>query len=240
MKRLENKMGITIGPGISIRSGINFTNVPNGSIGLNLNGTDQTDYVRFQPSAAYNLSSVFTVEGWFYKTAAGAREMMCANNGDGVTYYWGIRLQAGGSYAAWLGNGVQTNGTTVITLNAWHHVAAVGNGTNVQLYLDGVSQYVTPPTNAFPVATASLGYLDLGRNNQSAAYMFNGYINDVRITNGVALYTTNFTPPTQTLNVGAGTGFLAQTGYQTPFFESVSGVNGTGVGNAATSTLAPF
>lgn len=234
-------MGITIGPGINIGAGINLTNVPNGSIGLNLNGTDQTDYVRFQPSAAYNLNAgTFTVEGWFYKTAAGAREMMCASPGADGTYYWGIRLQAGGSYAAWIGNGVQTNGTTVITLNAWHHVAAVGNGTNVQLYLDGVSQYVTPPTNAFPVSAASLGYLDLGRNNSSNAYMFNGYINDVRITNGVALYTANFTPPTQTLNVGAGTGFLAQTGYQTPFFESVSNTSGTGVGNAATSTLAPF
>jgi hypothetical protein len=232
-------MTVLVGPGWKIGAGWLISS-QNGSIGLNLNGTDQTDYVRFQPSAAYNLSSgTFTVEGWFYKTAAGAREMMNANNGPG-SYYWGIRLQAGGSYAAWIGNGVQTNGTTVITLNAWHHVAAVGNGTNVQLYLDGVSQYVTPPTNAFPVSAASSGYLDIGRNIDSNAYMFNGYINCVRITNGVALYTSNFTSPTQVLQVVAGTGFLAQTAYQYPFYETVSNTVGTAVAGAAASTLNPF
>ena len=232
-------MTVSIGPGWKIGAGWLISS-QNGSIALNLNGTDQTDYVRFQPSAAYNLSSgTFTVEGWFYKTASGAREMMKANNGPG-SYYWGIRLQAGGSYAAWIGNGVQTNGTTVITLNAWHHVAAVGNGTNVQLYLDGVSQYVTPPTNAFPVSAAAAGYLDLGRNIDSNAYMFNGYINCVRIINGVALYTSNFTPPTQVLQAVAGTGFLAQTAYQYPFFETVSKTVGTAAGNAAASTSNPF
>jgi hypothetical protein len=232
-------MTVSIGAGWTVGAGWLISS-QNGSIGLNLNGTDQTDYVRFQPSAAYNLNAgTFTVEGWFYKTAAGAREMMNANNGPG-SYYWGIRLQAGSNYAAWIGNGVQTNGTTVITLNAWHHVAAVGNGTNVQLYLDGVSQFATPPTNAFPISAASTGFLDLGRNTDSAAFAFNGYVSCVRIINGVALYTADFTPPTQVLQAVAGTGFLAQTAYQYPFYETVSNTVGTAVAGAAAATLNPF
>jgi hypothetical protein len=232
-------MTVLVGPGWKIGAGWLISS-QNGSIGLNLNGTDQTDYVRFQPSAAYDLSSVFTVEGWFYDTHAGAREMMCCNDGGG-TYYWGIRIQAGTSYVAWLGNNAaQTNGTTVITQNVWHHVAAVGNGTNVQMYLDGVSQFATPPTGNFPIPAASTGYLDFGRNTSSPAFSYNGYVSCVRIINGVALYTANFTPPTQVLQVVAGTGFLAQTAYQYPFYETVSNIVGTAVAGAAAATLNPF
>ena len=75
---------------------------------------------------------------------------------------------------------------------AWHHVAVVRNGTAWALYVDGTSR----STNTWSVAISDIaGAVYIGRD-QFYGRDFNGYIDDLRITKGVARYTSNFTPPT--------------------------------------------
>mgnify|MGYP005990035067 CR=1 FL=1 len=74
----------------------------------------------------------------------------------------------------------------------WYHVAVVRSGTTVTFYLDGTS--IGTATYSYDVPSHT-GYIG-GNTGRSSALSFKGYIDDLRITNGVARYTSNFTPPT--------------------------------------------
>ena len=89
------------------------------------------------------------------------------------------------------GNSLVVRATTNIQTNTWTHVAFVRSGTTITIYVNGT---------AAGTATNSLGTLSLqviGAIAQTGApnnYFFNGYIDDFRITRGIARYTSNFTP----------------------------------------------
>jgi len=84
--------------------------------------------------------------------------------------------------------------TTTISQGTWHHVAVCRSGTTTRLFLNGSSVASGTLSNQhvnsdYPIAIGRLGYA-------SFLQEFNGYIDDLRITKGVARYTSNFTAPT--------------------------------------------
>ena len=83
--------------------------------------------------------------------------------------------------------------TSIVPLSQWVHLALVRNGTTWQYYINGVKDG-TEYTYSRDLSLAQ-GAL-IGRIGDGNTYFFNGYIDDVRITKGVARYTANFTPPT--------------------------------------------
>jgi hypothetical protein len=88
-----------------------------------------------------------------------------------------------------------TTASGVVTPNAWNHVALVRNGSSLVLYVNGVSAGSTTNTTNFSDGYAIIGDAAYGGTN----YFFNGYIDDFRLTKGLARYTANFTPPTAAL-----------------------------------------
>jgi hypothetical protein len=77
--------------------------------------------------------------------------------------------------------------------NNWHHVAVVRSSGTMNFYFDGSAQGSgTADSTNYSGAAGTL------RIGASGAYIsdLNGYIDDLRITKGVARYTANFTPPT--------------------------------------------
>ena len=91
--------------------------------------------------------------------------------------------------------------TNTLVLNTWAHWAWVRFGSSWKLYVNGNS-VGTPVTNtrALLTTTSLSGTtgvpLTIGRNQESAVWYFNGFMDEVRVTRGVARYTGNFTPPT--------------------------------------------
>lgn len=79
----------------------------------------------------------------------------------------------------------------------WYHVAIVKNGTTGYLmFIDGTQIGVTETdTDVIPSIT---GELWIGRltNVLSNTYYLNGWIDEFRISKGVARWTSDFTPPT--------------------------------------------
>ena len=83
-----------------------------------------------------------------------------------------------------------------ISLNVWIHWAMVRVGATITLYRDGIS-VATLNVATSAMSEANTHSLSVGRwlVSPNTRY-FSGYIDDLRITKGVARYTSNFTPPT--------------------------------------------
>ena len=129
---------------------------------------------------------------------------------------WGLRLESNGTLNAYFsgdgGESVTTIGVAAassgLTENAWHHLAVVKNGTgsnNIQIYVDGVSK-VTGTFGA--IHDTNLPFRVGRQGNDTYAQYFLGYISDVRIVKGTAVYTGNFTPPTAPLSAITNTKML--------------------------------
>jgi len=87
------------------------------------------------------------------------------------------------------------NDSVAITAGTWHHVAASFVSSTNTIYV-GVDGTVSSSTNA-AFASISLGAedaLQIGKNRTNNQF-FNGQIDDIRLTKGVARYTSSYTVP---------------------------------------------
>ena len=150
-----------------------------------------TDYLT---ASSPNMSGNWTVEFWAYWTTTGVQTSMVSfNNGSNT----GINLSKNTSnqLVADDGQNPQTAfSLTTPTMFAWNHIAYVRSGTTTTAYVNGI----VAGSNTFTPQTVS--YVNVGRYS-GGGYYHTGYISNLRIVNGAALYTANFTPPTQPLTV---------------------------------------
>ena len=79
--------------------------------------------------------------------------------------------------------------------NAWNHLAVVRHQGNVTIYTNGVGGTAVAGAYDFPAAVLALGSVPAADDQgaYSSAYGFDGFLDEVRVTVGVARYTENFT-----------------------------------------------
>jgi hypothetical protein len=185
-----------------------------------------------------DLSGTWTVEMWCYWTTSATQTTMISFNNGSFT---GINIWKNSSNQLVVDDGAnaQTAFTPVVTINAWNHIAIVRNGATTSAYINGV----LAGSNSFTPTTTSA--VSIGRYNGSPFYYFSGYISDVRITNGTALYTAAFTPPTAPLSPVTNTNLLTlQNKYpvnnHTFLDDSVNKSFITRFGNASQGSFSPY
>lgn len=178
-----------------------FQNNTGGSIYLDGTG----DYLS-TPSSNINIrvwwGKSFTLEYWIYANALNQEIVnttpVVIGNMDpaGATCYWAFGPMANGTvkWYYWNGSAQSINTSTVIATRQWYHLAFVNNNGSLAIYINGVSS-ATGTVSGTPQSSATLP-ISIGAVNNT---YFNGYVSDLRITSGVARYTTNFTPPTTAL-----------------------------------------
>jgi len=79
----------------------------------------------------------------------------------------------------------------IVDIGEWHHFAVVRYGTTIRVYADGISG--TPQTSINAMASPSAA-LKIMTHEMDAQYR-SGYIDELRISKGIARWTSNFTPP---------------------------------------------
>jgi hypothetical protein len=130
------------------------------------------------------------------------------------------------------GNNLQT-GTTVVEKHKWNHFAMVRNSGTMKIYINGVEELSFAETYDF----TTLSSVIIGHYTGTEGFV--GYIADVRIVKGTAVYTTAFTPPTAALTEISGTSLLASSSNR--FIDNSSANHTlTSGGTAVVSAFNPF
>ena len=84
-----------------------------------------------------------------------------------------------------------TEGSNIVD-GDWHHLAVVRNGTNWMIFIDGVlNKSVTSTTGL----SNYNGNLVIGSWQEMAPYTYNGNLDEIRISKGIARWTSDFQPP---------------------------------------------
>lgn len=142
-------------------------------------------------------SNDWTIECWVNPDASSFTGEICAHRPSVGTTFWILRCNTGKTVRFLHSNAGSTitdiTTTNTLTAGSWVHVAVCRVSGSVSIYIGGTKAN-TVTTNAstaytFPSAAFCIGNQDGGSGE------FKGYIDELRITNGVARYTGNFTPP---------------------------------------------
>jgi hypothetical protein len=121
------------------------------------------------------------------------------NHGDGDWSGGGTGLRIHHSNTLF-GSGTQLNYSSNIPNNQWVHVALVRNGTTITMYHNGTSVgSVTSFTGSVGSSTDRPAFATSDGVTTGGREWPNCYMDDMRITKGVARYTSNFTAPTAAL-----------------------------------------
>jgi hypothetical protein len=181
---------------------------PNGQWSNYFNGT--TQYLSAAYNAAFNFASStpLTVEFWFNTTGFSGAHTFISNYNSSTTG-WTIqyRADAGNVFRFSIGNTVILDSSAqTIVAGTWNHFAVVRNASNsISMYLNGAS-IATPVTNSNAFAATSQGPWVGGLPGVGQYYP--GYISNLRVVNGTAVYTAAFTPPTTPLTAITNTALL--------------------------------
>jgi len=154
----------------------------------------------------------FTVEAWVYTPTANLYPDMWGRSGVGIAF-WLADLGGVANIQTILGSATfGTSGQTrifqstiAVPANTWTHVAWVRNSGTITVYVNGVSGGSTSNSSSSDELRVVGAVATAGTPN---FYFFPGYISNVRLVKGTAVYTSTFTPPTTPLTAIANTSLL--------------------------------
>ena len=172
------------------------------------------DYLSAAASSSYAFgTSAFTIEMWVYMTAYPASYSVLASNrpynaGNNTTWFTGLFSTGVFRFSDSLGSVIIDSPASAVPLNAWTHLAAVrsSTGTNgVTLYINGAS--VAQGTCSLNFSNTSNPVI-IGTSYDPSNYYITGFVSNLRVVNGTAVYTAAFTPPVAPLTAITNTALL--------------------------------
>ena len=146
-------------------------------------------------------SGDFTIDFWFNSTNINAQQSLYHQFLTGYQEIW-ISLDSGYLECRFLNN-IGTNLGYVLTSglqsNTWYHVAYVRTGNVFILFINGIN--VSQITSAFTMDNYTTDVY-IGRRS-NGIQGFTGYIDEFRVSKGIARWTSNFSPESSAYTVDA-------------------------------------
>ena len=193
------------------------------------------DYLSLAASGDFSYETGdFTIETWIYPTSLNSVNTIVAN--WDLTYTdneWGLILDSSNQIK------FQTALTNIITasinvsLNRWFHIAVSRSSGTIRVFVNGILGGSSSTSYNF----SEINSLGVGGYSTGAS-PFTGYISNLRILKGTALYTENFTPPVHELQPIGDTVLLCCNNPDSAGAEA-TGKEITVNGDAAASTVSP-
>jgi len=180
-----------------------------GTASLLLDGTG--DYLTLADSDDWNFGSGdFTIDLWAWFDSVAASQQMIGQREAASTEFafqfgWSTATTSLRFFYSIDGIGsVGVNGATFTpTLDTWYHFAVVRSGNELKLFIDGVQSGATADVTGVTIYN-STSLLQVGAIFTGVPVnYFTGQLDELRVSKGVARWTTDFTPPTAPYSAGS-------------------------------------
>ena len=175
-----------------VSGGSKLTKITDGAVSFDATG----DYLSMADSSDFAFGTGdFTAECFIYpKGNASYRAIIDCRDQVSDPNGWILGVDANDQIYIYTTGFLLSSGNGVTGENKWYHVAYVRNSGTHKLYVDG---------REVATSSTSLDYTTdncvIGASYAKNSEYWNGFISNVRLVKGTALYTANFTPPTREL-----------------------------------------
>ena len=170
--------------------------ITNGAVSFDGSG----DYLSIPDNVDFDFGTGdFTVELFAYNDPAqSSNPVLIGANGG-----WYIQFKTGGTIVEFYTGTTSIQATELGLEGGWHHVAVTKESNVVKIFVDGILKTTTSNSDTTDLANT----LYIGNFN-GASLHYHGFISNVRVIKGTALYTSDFTPPTEPLTEVTNTKLL--------------------------------
>ena len=155
-----------------------------------------SDNVTLASSDGFNMGDGdFTIEAWYYFTSFGSSFGIWdqwSGSSSGNSQVWMSSGSAGTMKWYYNGSSLLSSNTTLST-GQWYHIVLTRHSGTLKFYINGT---VDSNTQSFSSNYGKTGTVYLGDQHAGGGGTPNYYIDDLRVTKGLARYTSNFTAPT--------------------------------------------
>lgn len=143
-------------------------------------------------------SGDFTVDTWIRPTVGGVSATIAGQGNTIATvlsWYYTRNVDNTISFVVSGANPGNVTSVSTLALDAWTHLAFVRNGNLGTQYFNGVADATTLDMTSVivPDIANNLGIGQIGEDTSDN--LFTGYMDEFRISKGIARWTSNFTPP---------------------------------------------
>jgi hypothetical protein len=186
-----------------------------GTASLLLDGN--SDYIQVADHGSFDFGTGnFTVECWIRFAALGNNTIFShwANGTASSMSYYLTHFNSSSllRLGYYLGGNLDASYSWSPSTGTWYHIALERSGTTIKVYIDGTSVIsVSASTTALRGSEDPFRvgvFNDASTGSPTLEWYFNGHIDDLRMTKGLARYGTNFTPPTSAHETTGGDGNL--------------------------------
>jgi len=157
---------------------------------------DGTGDISTSDHADFDFPGDFTIDFWLRLNATGILIVLYDGRPTGTSgiYPTLYILNTDNKLYYLVDSTNRISGTTVLTTGAWYHVAIARSGTSTKMFLNGTQEGSTySDSNSYINGTSRP---IIGGNGFASGNSHNGWMDELRISKGIARWTTTFTPPT--------------------------------------------
>ncbi|WP_051903689.1 LamG domain-containing protein [Neorhizobium vignae] len=185
----------------------------------------------------------FEVDFWIYRLASGVQHTLLDFRTAATSVAPYLYITNANVLAYYVSAANRIVGTTVIALNAWHHIKLLRQAGSTKLFLNGVQEGATYADANSYIVHAVGPFIGAALDG---TLPFNGHMDELRVSKGIARNFDNFTPPVAAYGDGSSQTKLAlydAVGFQwypRELKTTITTLRGTRINSAAIATVYTF